>query len=946
MLKRLYLGVLTLLVAVSLLTACENQPAKINQVAPGPLAAINKSPNDDRAYQAFMLPNNLQVVLVSDPTIEVAAVSMGVGVGSFQDPDSQLGLAHYLEHMLFLGTEKYPEPNSFQKFVDENAGVWNAYTAVDHTNYFYQLNAEKLDESLDYFSDYFKKPTFDPQYSDKERNAVNSEWSMGRSQDGWIIYRLSGLTANPEHPAQRLTVGNLETLSDKPDSKLHDELLAFYDRYYSANIMRLTIVAKQPLAELQAMAEKHFASIANKNIPRPQVTLPGLTDAEKGKVIHFTSLKELKQLIIEFPIKDNSDQWRVKPNIFINNLMTSEEPGTVGEQLRKLGLVDALYGYIAPDNYGNDGFLRVIAEMTDKGMQNRDQIIAAVFGYLDLVKQQGVDEIYYHEIKAMLQKDFENIAKPQPLQQAMAISRAQFDYPVEHLLDANFIYDEFDKQAIQAVLNQLRPEDTRIWHISDKEETETSIPYYEGSYSIRPILADELARWQTMATSMTFSLPPENPLFSQDKAEIVDNKHLKPAKIVDQPGVEAWLAHPQHYREDKGFIELNINVDFAYSSVENLVLASLLNDIYSLQSTTLIDRAGRAGINIGAGLTPEKSQLISISGYANQHPALMKEMIDNFAKLQVNEQEFAQVLDRFVLRKINAKKEPPFRQMFEHRARLIQLSDWSDEEVLAAARKVTRDQLLAYHQSLFGNNLIRVYAFGNYRDEQIRELSLHAAKVMRSKRATEARHLLPHITPKATTKITYTENVEQTDSALLDGWIGTQQSIPEQAAFIVLNGILGNEIFTQLRTNEQMGYVVGSSPASFAEYPMYVMFVQSTNTDVQGIKARLDKFRSEFYQTLQAATPESIEQIKKSEIANLLQKPANFDSEAREHLLDFKWAKFTFDRKERMVAALEQVTKEDVVNLYRDLLLNQTGARMTIQLQGTHFADKPFAEVK
>src|SRR5690606_28914956 len=196
------------------------------------------------------------------------------------------------------------------------------------------------------------------------------------------------------------------------------------------------------------------------------------TEAEKGKVIHYTSLRELKQLMIEFPIEDNSDQWRVKPNAFINNLMTSEEPGTVGEQLRKAGLVNALYGYIAPDNYGDDGFLRVIAELTDEGMKSRDKIIAAVFGYLDLVKEQGVDEIYQRELKAMLQKDFENIAKPEPLNQAMSLSRAQFDYTVENLLNADYLYESFDKKAIEKVLKQLKPEDARIWHTSDKEKTD------------------------------------------------------------------------------------------------------------------------------------------------------------------------------------------------------------------------------------------------------------------------------------------------------------------------------------------------------------------------------------------------------------------------------------------------------------------------------------------
>lgn len=946
MLKHLYAGALTLLLALSLLTACESQPNKADNIPAGPMAEIIKSPNDDREYMAVMLPNRLQVVLVSDPTIEVAAVSMGVGVGSFQDPDSQLGLAHYLEHMLFLGTEKYPEPNSFQKFVDENAGVWNAYTATDHTNYYFQLNAEKLDESLDYFSDYFKKPTFDPQYSDKERNAVNSEWSMGRSQDGWIIYRLGGLTANPEHPAQRLTVGNLETLSDKPDSKLHAELLAFYERYYSANNMKLTIVAKQSLAELRTLAEKHFSTIPNKNVKKPEVEIPGITEAEKGKVIHYTSLRELKQLMIEFPIEDNSDQWRVKPNAFINNLMTSEEPGTVGEQLRKAGLVNALYGYIAPDNYGADGYLRVIAELTDEGMKSRDEIIAAVFGYLELVKKQGVDEIYQRELKAMWEKDFENIAKPQPLEQAMSLSRAQFDYPVKHLLNADYLYEDFDKKAIENVLKQLRPEDARIWHISEKEKTATAIPYYEGTYSIRDIQDKELERWRKLASTMTFSLPPENPLFSQEKSELVDVVHLKPTSIVSQQGAEAWLTHPQHYREDKGYIELNINVDFSYDNVKNFILASLVNDAFSLQSTSLVDRAGRAGIQIGVDTTADKSQLISISGYANQHPQLMQQMVDNFAALQISEQEFAQVLDRFIQWKINSKKAPPFRQMFEHRARLIQLANWTDEEILAAARKITRAEVIEYHQRLFGNNLIRVYAFGNYRDEQIRDLTLHAVTVMKSQRQPEQRHLLPHILPTADTRIVYNETIDQTDSALLDGWIGTERSLPEQARFILLNGILGNELFTQLRTNEQMGYVVGSSPASFDEFPMYMLFVQSTNTDLPGIKARLDRFRSEFYDILQKVTPETLEQLKKSEIAQLLQKPANFDSEAREHLADFRWAKLTFDRKERLVAALQEVTKDDLLKLYSDLLLNETGARMTIQLKGTHFADRPFADVK
>src|SRR5690606_4831741 len=104
----------------------------------------------------------------------------------------------------------------------------------------------------------------------------------------------------------------------------------------------------QSLDELKALAEKHFASIPNKNIQPPKVTTPGLTPAQMGKTIHYQSLKDTKQLMVEFPIKDNSDQWRLKPNEFINNLISSEEEGTLGETLRREGLANAVYSYVVP----------------------------------------------------------------------------------------------------------------------------------------------------------------------------------------------------------------------------------------------------------------------------------------------------------------------------------------------------------------------------------------------------------------------------------------------------------------------------------------------------------------------------------------------------------------------------------------------------------------------
>jgi protease-3 len=312
MLKRYsaYAFSLLLLGGISLV-GCQSTSSSKPAVQNLEQVTIIKSPNDDRQYSALLLPNGLQVVLVSDPTLENSAASIAVGVGSAHDPKTQLGLAHYLEHMLFLGTEKYPEPDGFMKYTQANGGMTNAFTAYDKTNYLFQINAGKFDEALDRFSDYFKKPTFDPHFSDKERNAVNNEWSLQKAQDGWNLFALQGFTANPESPAAKFNIGNLDTLKDKPGSTLQDEMKKFYNSYYSANIMKLTLVGKQSLPELKALAEKHFSSIPNKNVTLPEVTVPGLTKTEMGKSIHYKPIKELKALYVDFPVKSNKHQWRL-----------------------------------------------------------------------------------------------------------------------------------------------------------------------------------------------------------------------------------------------------------------------------------------------------------------------------------------------------------------------------------------------------------------------------------------------------------------------------------------------------------------------------------------------------------------------------------------------------------------------------------------------------------
>ena len=133
----------------------------------------------------IFLENGLKGILVSDPTTDKAAAAMDVNVGHMSDPWELPGLAHFLEHMLFLGTDKYPDENSYSQYISQHGGSNNAYTASDHTNYYFDITPEFLPEALDRFSQFFLTPLFTESATDREVQAVNSENEKNLASDPW-----------------------------------------------------------------------------------------------------------------------------------------------------------------------------------------------------------------------------------------------------------------------------------------------------------------------------------------------------------------------------------------------------------------------------------------------------------------------------------------------------------------------------------------------------------------------------------------------------------------------------------------------------------------------------------------------------------------------------------------------------------------------------------------
>ena len=162
------------------------------------------------------LPNLLLVLLVQDNNQKVpnkgepiAYCALAVNVGGFNDPPHRNGLAHFLEHMIFMGSEKYPEEDAFSAHISENGGDCNAFTQYEKTVFTFDVCYSGLEKAFDMLAQNFSKPFLHPEAVDREIKAIESEYQMCIPDDSVrIIQTLQANCAQKDHIFNRFLWGN------------------------------------------------------------------------------------------------------------------------------------------------------------------------------------------------------------------------------------------------------------------------------------------------------------------------------------------------------------------------------------------------------------------------------------------------------------------------------------------------------------------------------------------------------------------------------------------------------------------------------------------------------------------------------------------------------------------------------------------------------------------
>lgn len=387
-------------------------------------AEIVKARTDTREYRRIVLPNSLQVLLIADPDTDKCAASMSVSVGSFSDPQGLEGLAHFIEHMLFYASEKYPLEDSYSKYITEHGGCTNAFTSSENTNYFFDVNTDGFEEALDRFAQFFIKPLMSADATTREIKAVDSENQKNLLSDAWRMNQLQKHLSMEGHPYHKFSTGNWDTLEVRPKAKgldTRNELIKFYEENYSANLMHLVIYAKEKLDKIQNMVEDKFQDI--RNTDRSCFHCPGqpCTSEHLQILVRTVPIKQGHKLRIVWPVTPEIRHYKEGPCRYLGHLIGHEGEGSLFYVLKTLGWATGLSAGEAEWTL-EFSFFKVVIDLTDAGHEHMQDIIGLLFKYIDLLKQSGIHKWIFDELSAVCETKFHYQDKIPPIDYAVNVA--------------------------------------------------------------------------------------------------------------------------------------------------------------------------------------------------------------------------------------------------------------------------------------------------------------------------------------------------------------------------------------------------------------------------------------------------------------------------------------------------------------------------------------------
>ena len=886
-----------------------------------------QSEYDNRQYKAIELANGLKVLLIHEAGLDKSCASLNVHIGHFCDPEDLQGAAHFLEHLLFMGTKKYPSEQDYSQYIISNGGYCNAFTQQEFTNYYFTVATEHFEGALDRLAQFFIAPLFDANSTEREMNAVDSEHSKNIQQDLWRFHRLSTMKASPQHPLHKFGTGSMNTLNVE---NVRDRIIDLYKTFYSSNLMTLVVYGGESLNNLVKLAVDKFSAIPlNPDAKLPQFGEKPFSDSDLGTIMYVKPIKDLRMLTFEWQLPSLLDAYTKKSDEYLIQLIGHEGQGSILESLKKRNLATSLS--CCADKNGNFSIFNISIELTSKGEKEYWLVAEIVFAYLSLLRSQPVQQWIVEELAQLAFIRFTFKEKSAPENYALQLSSNLHIFPSKHVLNGDYVLESVDLEHIHKLMNELVADKVKLMLVTSDFVEGLPVEHeehYKAPYQYQKIPSCNLKQLSAM-TGSSFSelaFPTPNEFIATSfklKGKTVDytKRNYSPVELIKNV---LWFKQDDTF----GLPKVNINVLFQHlnmfrTDVKESILVEAFCESFINDTASKFYSATLAGLTFRIDPSVEGLEF-KFSGLDDKMSQFIGSVLGEFFKFTPSKESFDISLESLQRKYKNYDMELPYLLSSYWLLNHLKRPSFSYVEKERESKSIKFSEMQQFNKKIATESFhIKLMINGNFTEQEAKELADNLFKVKSSLpspiqiTSLKANECFPLFKP-----------VDNLNSATeLFFQILPFENIRLRTLTKLYAQIFHEEFFHQVRTTEQFGYV---SMVRFHETYSTIgvrFIVQSSTKNCEEIEERILKFIQDSLDIL--TTPSSqIKELFEKNVAglksNLLERYKSLTVESQKIWNQIINEQLNFEKNSKEAAELDSITQQDLIQFVKTFLLSPT----------------------
>ena len=882
----------------------------------------------------IILPNGLELFLISDPLATESAAAVAVNAGSWNDPKEYPGMAHFCEHMLFMGNEKYPDSNIFSNKVSTFKGMTNAYTAASKTVYLFSCNESGYLQILDIFSHFFINPIFDPNHIAKELHAVDQEFALMKENDAWRQFMVFKETANPNHPNCQFSAGNAETLGQIPQKELKN----WHKKHYSANQMKAVLYSSLPLETLKKAAVFCFSSVPVNNVPAEIFEGKMSSDSQIGKLTKIKSLKNTSQLSISWELPYNIATDESKPAELIAYFFQKGHEKSICEFLKNAHLADHISFHVDNQFTKNKKFFEIDVYLSDLGKKNVFAVIAHIFQGLNTAKNQGITQSLFDEKNALTKIAYQYQSRVNAYELVSSISRNIFSeelatYPRKTLLSC-----DFNLKACEETLQFLSPENASYTlSCVDEADFDKEEKWLKVLYRVDPIEEQFLKTWANAGVNEFIQAPPGNPFICQNFSKVDDpNLGSTPITMSQSEFGIAYYARCSEYEQPKASIGIHIMSPSLNSDTKSQVLASIYLDHLTDKIHPILKAASEAGLQAAFESSENKINII-LNGFSEKLPMFLQAILQKMPMQEVTADQFNQYVERHQKEYENSFKNLAYKQAKELMVSLINPLQPTAAKCLETLKTITKQDLEEFGLQLLEKNYIQAFFSGNICLQKAESCWIDINHSLCKTAYPKSQH----------SKISSLELKKDEGPFIISKQIPVQGNATillvdlgglddeKRAAQKIMSLAISDLFFDSLRTKQKTGYIAQSSNFE-SKQRLYQYFLVQSNSHVgEDLLHRFELFLEDLVDNFSShISKERFDTLKENHIIALQKPPRNLTEKAA--LLDklaFDY-KGDFDLIEKRIQSLKDLSYDHFKNQVSEFFSRSNRKKIALLFNG------------